>query len=320
MGAHRSTPAPGPRTYLTAAVAAALMAIANYLLGRFFAAHGLHGETTYIGEVLLAVFTGTLVLAFDSARQRDRKRANEIKATNDELMKQSEAVRRLSGQLMTLQDEERRRIARNLHDSVGQLVVAASLQVSAAREEEGGLTQRAGSSLVEASALLHQISEEIRTISHLLHPPLLDEVGLESALRCYVEGFAKRSKISVQLEMVTIPGRLSQDHETSIFRIVQESLTNIHRHSGSQTALVRIQNSGGELRLEVRDEGRGIPPEMLMPGTIRGVGVGLQGVRERVRELGGKLDIVSQVGHGTVLMATLPLSSSSAQYRSPNAA
>jgi signal transduction histidine kinase len=296
------------------------MAIANYLLGRFFAAHGLHGETTYIDEVLLAVFTGTLVLAFDSARQRDRKRANEIKATNDELMKQSEAVRRLSGQLMTLQDEERRRIARNLHDSVGQLVVAASLQVSAAREEEGGLTQRAGSSLVEASALLHQISEEIRTISHLLHPPLLDEVGLESALRCYVEGFAKRSKISVQLEMVTIPGRLSQDHETSIFRIVQESLTNIHRHSGSQTALVRIQNSGGELRLEVRDEGRGIPPEMLMPGTIRGVGVGLQGVRERVRELGGKLDIVSQVGHGTVLMATLPLSSSSAQYRSPNAA
>jgi signal transduction histidine kinase len=168
----------------------------------------------------------------------------------------------------------------------------------------------AATSVEETATLLRQISQEIRTISHLLHPPLLDEVGLESALRCYVDGFAKRSKIAVQLNIAPGLGRLSQDHETSIFRIVQESLTNIHRHSGSETAVVRIENGGGELRLEIRDDGCGMPPEMLRPtGIVNGAGVGLQGMRERVRELGGNLDIASRPDHGTVLTATFPLTS-----------
>jgi signal transduction histidine kinase len=282
--------------------------MANYLLGLWFVAHGLHGETTYIDEILVAMFTGALVFVLDSSYQRDRNRANEIEATNAELMKQSEAVRRLSGQLMTLQDQERRRIARNLHDSVGQLTVAAMLHASTVQEEQESLSPKGANSIEEIATLLRQIAQEIRTISHLLHPPLLDEVGLESALRFYVDGFAKRSNISVQLDIATRLGRLPQDHETSIFRIVQESLTNIHRHSGSQTAFVRIENTGGELRVEIRDEGRGMRPEMLRPTAIpTGAGVGVQGMRERVRELGGKLDIASRLGHGTVLSATLPL-------------
>ena len=183
------------RTYLAAASAAGFIALANYLLGVWFAAHGVHGETTIVDEILLAIFTAAIVFVLDSSYQRDRKRTDEIEANNAVLMKQSEAVRRLSGQLMTLQDEERRRIARNLHDSVGQLVVAAMLQVSSIQGEENRLTQVAATSVEETATLLRQISQEIRTISHLLHPPLLDEVGLESALRCYVDGFAKPSRL-----------------------------------------------------------------------------------------------------------------------------
>jgi signal transduction histidine kinase len=293
---------------MTAAAAAALIALASYFLDFWLFRIGLHAETTYIDEILLAIVTGAFVFVLDSAHQRDRRRADEIEATNAELMKQSEAVRSLSGQLMTLQDEERRRIARTLHDSVGQLVVGAMLHVSIVQEQEHRLTPPAATAVEKTLALLDQISQEVRTISHLLHPPLLDEVGLESALRSYIEGFAQRSKIAIQLEIAPGLGRLPQDHETSIFRIVQESLTNIHRHSGSSTAFVRVENTGAQLRVEIRDQGRGMPPEMLRPAAmLAAAGVGLQGMRERVRELGGQLDIVSDPGHGTLLAATLPL-------------
>ncbi|HTR67526.1 MAG TPA: sensor histidine kinase [Terriglobales bacterium] len=296
------------RTCVIAAAAACLIALASYVVDFWLARIGLHAETTYIDEILLALLTGGLVFVLDASHRRDRQRADELEATNAELMRQSETVRSLSGRLMTLQDEERRRIARNLHDSVGQLVVAAMLQVSIVQEQERTFAPATASAVETTADLLGQISQEVRTISHLLHPPLLDEIGLESALRSYVDGFARRSKIAIRLEIAPGLGRLPRDHETSIFRIVQESLTNVHRHSGSQTALVRVENTGNQLRLEVRDQGRGMPPELLKPAGIAAIaGVGLQGMRERVRELGGKLDIASDPGHGTLLSATLPL-------------
>lgn len=296
------------RRYVVALIAAAGTALAVYLLDKWMALHGLHADTTYVDNVILAVFTGGFIFALESSHQRDRMRARELEQSNAELMKQSEAVRELSSRLMSLQDDERRRIARNLHDSVGQLVVAATLHFSTIAAEVQKLTPEAGKALSDAAALLHEISQEIRTISHLLHPPLLDEVGLESALRWYVEGFSERSRIAVQLEVPPGMRRLPQDFETPIFRIVQECLTNIHRHSGSQTASVCLEQSGTELRLQIRDEGRGIPAEKLQfTGVAGGAGVGLRGMQERVRELGGRLEINSRAGQGTTVRAILPL-------------
>jgi len=296
------------RRYIVALVAAACTALAVYLLDLWMAAHGMHAETTKVDDILLAVFTGGFVFALESSHQRDRQRARQLEESNTELLKQAEAVRDLSGRLMSMQDQERRRIARDLHDSVGQLVVAATLNFSTVAAEAQRLTPAGGQAVSEAAALLRQISQEIRTISHLLHPPLLDEVGLESALRWYVEGFADRSKIAVQLEVSPGLGRLRQEVETSIFRIVQESLTNIHRHSGSKTAAIRLNSADHELRLEIRDQGRGIAADkswqMRRSG---GAGVGIRGMQERIRELGGRLEVKSQPGAGTTVTAILPL-------------
>jgi len=296
------------RRYLVALIAAACTALAVYLLDIWMAVHGLHAETTKVDDLLLAVLSGGFVFALESSHQRDRQRARQLEESNAELMKQSEAVRDLSGRLMSMQDQERRRIARDLHDSVGQLVVAATLHFSHIAAEAQRLTPAGGKAVAEAAALLRQISQEVRTISHLLHPPLLDEVGLESALRWYVEGFAERSKIAVQLEVSPGLGRLPQEVETSIFRIVQESLTNIHRHSGSEMAAVSLHCGEKELWLQIQDQGRGIPAEKFWTmSRSGGAGVGIRGMQERVRELGGRLDIHSRPGGGTVVSARLPL-------------
>ena len=218
-----------------------------------------------------------------------------------------ESVRLLSGQLLHLQDQERRRIARDLHDSSGQLLAALGLNLSLVDSENCNMAPRAAKAIQESLGLVQELSRELRTISHLLHPPLLDEVGLASGLRSYLDGFTERSKIRVDLELPDDLGRLPQDLETAIFRIVQECLTNIHRHSGSQVARIRIGRSDGHVSLEVEDRGKGIPPEKREAMDSGGMpGVGIRGMRERLRHLDGTLEIKSN-GRGTVVLARLPV-------------
>jgi len=163
----------------------------------------------------------------------------------------------------------------------------------------------------ESVGLVQELSRELRTISHLLHPPLLDEVGLASGLRSYMEGFTERSKIKVELQLPEDLGRLPQDLYTAIFRIVQESLTNIHRHSESQAAKVRISRFDSQVSLEVEDEGKGIPQEKREAMESGGTpGVGIRGMRERLRQLGGTLEIKSN-SRGTLVVARLPVARTS---------
>ena len=218
----------------------------------------------------------------------------------------------LAGRLLQLQDEERRHIARELHDSVGQQLAALNMNISNVSKEKEKLSESAAHSVEENQVLVHQVLEEIRTLSHLLHPPLLDEVGLDSALTEYVNGFVDRSKIQVRLELPHDLERLPREYELSLFRIVQECLTNIHRHSGSSTAVVRLSRTPEEITLEVSDQGRGIDPETqerFFAG--RTSGVGLRGMRERVRQIGGGLHIQSSAS-GTTVLAILPFQSPTA--------
>jgi len=222
-----------------------------------------------------------------------------------------ESLRLLSGQLLHLQDQERRRIARELHDSAGQILAALGMNLSLVGSENGNIAPRAAKAIQESVGLVQELSRELRTISHLLHPPLLDEVGLASGLRSYLEGFTERSKIRVDLELPEDLGRLQQDLETAIFRIVQECLTNIHRHSESPVARIRIRRSNSQVSLEVEDRGKGIPSEKRGALDSGGTpGVGIRGMRERLRQLGGTLEINSS-GRGTVVVARLPVVSTS---------
>jgi signal transduction histidine kinase len=166
--------------------------------------------------------------------------------------------------------------------------------------------------LNDSETLVREMSTEVRTISHLLHPPLLDEAGLSSALRWYVTGFAQRSGIKVDLDLPDDFGRLPSEMETAIFRVVQESLTNIHRHSASPAAQIVLRQRKGEVLVEVEDHGKGIPPEKLEEMSSAGTpGVGIRGMRERLRQLGGSLEIKSGES-GTVVSVRLPIPQGSA--------
>jgi signal transduction histidine kinase len=217
-------------------------------------------------------------------------------------------LRTLSARLMATQDEERRHIARDLHDSVGQLAAALGMNNGLALREAEKIGLEAAGVLRQNALLVDQLSKEIRTISHLLHPPLLDEVGLMPAIKSFAAGFAERSNVKVDVELSPEIGRLSPNVEISIFRIVQECLTNVYRHSGSKTARIKIWPSEEKLlTVQVCDEGRGIPLEdriSMSLGTNQGVG--LSGMRERVRELGGTLEVQSDE-NGTTVTAALPL-------------
>jgi signal transduction histidine kinase len=241
--------------------------------------------------------------AQDELEERVRQRTIELDQAN-------QSLRELTGRLLQLQDDERRRIARELHDSVGQMLSALSMNLSAVSGDVERLRNSA-STISHSMNMVHEMTKEIRTISYLLHPPLLDEAGLSSALRWYIEGFAERSNIKVDLDFPEDFGRLSRELETAIFRTVQECLTNIHRHAESPTAKVHVTRSGSEVRVEVKDQGKGIPPEkhyeVDSPGTP---GVGIRGMRERVRQLGGRLELESN-GRGTTVTAHLPLSNKS---------
>jgi signal transduction histidine kinase len=180
-------------------------------------------------------------------------------------------LRDLSVQLLRAQDEERRRLARELHDSIGQLLAAISMNIGTVRAT--ALNPTAEKAAAENARLVEQISSEIRTMSHLLHPPLLDEVGLASALKWYVDGFSQRSKIAVDLRIGSNFNRLSSDLEIALFRVVQECLTNVHRHSGSQNAEVHLGQGDGFVFLQVCDFGKGVP-EVNLPHSLSGLVTG----------------------------------------------
>lgn len=210
-----------------------------------------------------------------------------------------------AARLQNMQDEERRRLARDLHDSVGQTLAALSMNIGIVQAQSHKLDPLGARAVSDNAELVEQVSREIRTISHLLHPPLLDIAGLASALRWYVDGFSERSNIKVDLEIPTDFGRLPDELEIAIFRIVQECLTNIHRHSGSRTATIRLQHAGNRLSVQVQDNGKGISPEKQHELVEAGRGgVGFAGMRERLRLLGGTLEIKSDES-GTVVSATL---------------
>jgi PAS domain S-box-containing protein len=226
--------------------------------------------------------------------------------TDRKQIEEAERAREFSGKVLQMQDAERRRIARELHDSAGQIIAALQMNLIPLEEQSRAMDAKFADTLQQSLDYLQQLSTELRTVSYLLHPPLLDEAGLPSALRWFIEGFAERSKIAVELELSPELGRLSQDMEMTLFRLVQECLTNIHRHSGSTRATITVIASPTEVTLEVRDYGKG----MLEAGSdgrsqIR-YGVGIQGMRERVRQLNGNFEIRSQ-GMGTVVTARLPL-------------
>jgi len=224
-----------------------------------------------------------------------------------ELHRKTRQLEMLNARMTSLQDEERRRIARELHDSVGQLLAAIGMNSAFVAAESHKLSPDASKRLSENAVMLAEASKEIRTISHLLHPPLLDEAGLASALRWYVEGFSERSKIDAKLDLPQNFAGLSKEIELSIFRVVQECLTNIHRHAGSPTAGIRVTQDEACLRVEIEDAGKGIPPETESAFVLSAhVGVGLRGMRERLRQLGGTLQIQSN-GHGTRVTAILPV-------------
>jgi PAS domain S-box-containing protein len=214
-------------------------------------------------------------------------------------------LRVLSGRLLNLQDEERRRFARDLHDSVGQLLAGASMNLSLVQKKLSDIDAPNMKLLSEGNHLLEEALREIRTLSYLLHPPLLDEVGLISALRWYVSGFAERSQIQVQLEVPEGLGRFRRELELALFRIVQESLTNVHRHSGSSVAKITITKAPAQLRLKVEDRGKGMKLPIGTPATSTH-GVGISGIRERVRQLGGQMQVRSG-NWGTAIEVLFPL-------------
>ena len=219
-----------------------------------------------------------------------------------------EALHQLSTRLLQLQDEERRRLGRELHDSLAQSVLAVNLNLAQAAQSSDSLSERAKHALAEARRLLQGMSREIRTLSYLLHPPLLDELGLVSAIREYAEGFSERSGVKMELHLQTGFGRLPQEAETALFRIVQESLTNIQRHSGSQTAMIRLSGDSTCVNLDVSDRGRGMASNAMEGGNGSGsrLGVGILGMRERMTQLGGKLEIDSSPS-GTTVRVSIPL-------------
>ena len=226
-------------------------------------------------------------------------------------------LRQLSVHLLNAQDEERRRMARDLHDSTAQSLTAIILNLSLI-ERSTRMAESARGRLADAISLAKQCSTEIRTMAHLMHPPLLDEMGLAPALRNYVQGLGERSGLRVELEISSDLGRLPKEAEVALFRIVQESLTNVHRHSGCSAAAVQISRVGPLVRLEVADAGRGIPPangERLM-GEGPSNGLGISSMRERLRHLGGQLEIDSS-DRGTVVRAYLPLGKQGSIDRSP---
>jgi signal transduction histidine kinase len=215
-------------------------------------------------------------------------------------------VQNLSSQLLLAQDEERRRISRELHDSTGQLLVALAMNLERLKSDLMKPNPEAEAVIDDTASLVDEMSRQLRTMSYLLHPPLLEEAGLVSAVKWYVEGFTTRSTVQVSLELPSELGRLPQQMEITIFRLIQESLTNIHRHSGSKTALIRLTRDDEHVHLKIADQGKGFSLYALANKERSRPGVGILGMKERVRRFGGTLEFLS-TGNGTTVQANLPI-------------
>jgi len=247
---------------------------------------------------------------------------NELRAANEQLAasaaraqtmaeeasKREQEYRRLSSQILHLQDEERRRFARDLHDSTGQLLAALTMNLDMIGRAAEALDARSRRALVDSRSLAEQCTREVRTLAYVLHPPMLDEIGLVSAVQWYVEGFTKRSGIHVVMDLREI-GRLPGRIETAIFRVVQEGLANLHRHASTRTASIRLRATADAVALEIHDEGRGLrdagTPRNGQP-RHQALGVGIQGMRERIRQLGGTFDVEFR-DSGTTVRVGVPL-------------
>jgi PAS domain S-box-containing protein len=216
-------------------------------------------------------------------------------------------VAEVTAKLLQVQDDERRRIARELHDGVGQLLAAIGMNISQVLREKERLSDPVARCVAENMTLIDQASSEVRTVSYLLHPPMLDEMGLSSALAWLVEGFSQRSKVTVTLQVSPDLGRLPQEYELALFRVVQECLTNVHRHSGSLTAVVRLSRTAEEVRLEIKDSGKGIDQATITNlASGESVGVGMRGMQERIKLLRGRM-IVDSNESGASISITLPI-------------
>jgi len=275
-------------------------------------------EGIWQGEVTQAVKDGRRIsVETRKALQRNEKgEPTDVFEINRDITKRKNAedsLRSLSLWLIQLQDEERRRIARELHDSTGQILAVLALNLGALCGRAKQLGPADKEALEEALNLARRASNEIRTLSYLLYPPTLDTGGLPSALQWLIDGFGKRSELQTNLEVSPELGRLPQNLETAIFRIVQEGLTNVYRHSGAALAKVRVLLEPGAIHTEISDNGNGMPAHVMDAWKDGGnSGVGIRGMSERVKQLGGSLRIESKPGR-TVITARFPWSGTAPQ-------
>lgn len=287
----------GPRGARTEAVLRNVLRMGTPLLDREISAE-LPGKPGQVRHWLVnyfpvpgegGIFTQVGVIAVDVTARRNAE----------------EALRKLSGRLLGIQDQERRRIARELHDSLGQYL--AGLKIAIEMLSNSTQSERNQSLLAECSEILQKSITETRTLSHLLHPPLLDEAGFASAASWFVTGFAQRSGIPVSLDLPEDMPRLPEAVEIALFRVLQESLTNVHRHSQTGSAEIKVEADAEQITIEIRDHGKGVPKLILQQVESGGMrlGVGMAGMRERIRELGGNFEVTSE--HGTCVRATVPL-------------
>ncbi len=269
------------------------------------------------GKVIFLHPTGVDITELKNAEEKSRKlaetldaevrdRTRELEIRSADVVRQSEQLRELSWRLLRTQDEERRRIARELHDSAGQTLTLLGINLSQLAQKVGRNSPELAADAEMIQETVQQLHREIRTTSYLLHPPLLDESGLCSALNWYVSGLVERSGLDVQLTISEDFGRLASDMELVVFRLVQECLTNIHRHSGSRTASILISRDAKQITVDIRDQGKGMPSERLAEVQSRGAGVGIRGIRERLRQFQAKMDIDSD-SSGTCICVTIPI-------------
>ncbi|MGH9733198.1 MAG: PAS domain S-box protein [Candidatus Acidiferrales bacterium] len=242
----------------------------------------------------------------ESLDSQVRERTKQLETRNAEITAQTDHIRQLSFRLMKLQDDERRRLARELHDSAGQTLAAIAINLVQINREVTKHLPDLSDPLQETLGLAQQLTREIRTASYLLHPPLLDETGLDAALRWYIEGLQERSGLQVTLFIPEHFVRLPSDMELMVFRLVQECLTNIYRHSGSKTAEINFAATPESVSVEVTDHGRGMSAERLVGVRSQGSGVGIQGMRERLHHFNGDLTITSG-DFGTRILAVIPI-------------
>jgi PAS domain S-box-containing protein len=262
-----------------------------------------HGEEFPVEVSFGEVISGEKHFFIGFIRDITKRKLAERRLSDSE-----KSLRELSLHLLRTQDEERRRLGRELHDSLGQYLAAVKMRLDSISMNLGSREPAVRAQLAECSQLTEDSIKEVRTISYLMYPPMLEEMGLKSAIPWYVDGFTQRSGIRTSLEMSGEFERLPRDAELAMFRVLQESLTNVHRHSGSSEARIRLFVNNGMASVEIQDRGKGLPPGVLEHGSHGGIGqfgVGLRGMSERLRHLGGRLEILS-TDSGTTVVATVP--------------